>query len=313
MNKCLVLGANGFLGSQIVDYLASQNNTVRAFDKYIDSNTRFTKSKNVELLHGEFLNEADISDALEDIDFVFHFISTTTPISSEDNPLIDVDTNIRYSVELFQRCVEKKIKKVIYASSGGSIYGNVNNSLISEDTATNPISPYAIGKLTIEKFLGYFREKHELESVVYRISNPYGKGQSINAKQGVIPIFLHHVINDEPITVFGDGKMIRDYIYVSDVAKMICETYENATSNIYNIGSGKGISINELIEVIESVTGKEVKVLHKQAPSTFVEKNVLDIYRFIEEFGIKPIVDIESGIKKTWDHFIQAEADTYVP
>ena len=152
MANCLVLGANGFIGSHLVDSLIAKNHFVRAFDKYLDDKTRFKSSNNVELFHGEFLNESDLSRSLEDIDYVFHFVSTTTPISSDDNPLIEVDTNIRYSVELFSKCVEKRIKKVIFASSGGSIYGNVRADIISEEVLPNPISPYAIGKLSIEKF-----------------------------------------------------------------------------------------------------------------------------------------------------------------
>lgn len=304
MSNCLVLGANGFLGSHVVDQLIGQNHFVRAFDKYFDANTKFNSSKNIEIFQGEFLNETDLNRALNEIDFVFHFISTTTPISSESNPVVEVDTNIRYSVELFQKCVENNVKKVIYASSGGSVYGNVELETIDETVIPNPISPYAIGKLSVEKFLGYFREKAGLDSVIYRISNPYGSRQSLNAKQGVIPIFLNQVMNDEPITVYGDGSMIRDFIYVSDVANMIVGSFEKTSSDLYNIGSGEGVSVNDLIETIYSITGQTSKVLHVPAPSTFVDKNVLDTRKFLKEFDIPAQVSLDEGIKKTWEHFL---------
>lgn len=310
MSNCLVLGANGFLGSHLVDTLISKNEFVRAFDKYPDDKTRFNASENIELFHGEFLNETDLDKALLGIDYVFHFISTTTPISSEANPLVEIDTNIRYSVELFQKCVDNNVKKVIYASSGGSVYGNAGRDLIDENTIPNPISPYAIGKLTTEKFLSYFFEKYGLERVVYRISNPYGTRQSINARQGVIPIFLQHVLKDEPVQVFGDGSMVRDFIYVKDVAEMIVGSFENARDDLYNIGSGHGVSVNELIEIIYSVTGQTSKVNHVPAPATFVEKNVLDNSKFLKEFSISPRIDLREGIKYTWEHYLDSEVGT---
>lgn len=305
MANCLVLGANGFLGSHLVDKLIASKHFVRAFDKYFDHNTKFTFSENIEIVHGEFLNENDLGEALDGIDFVFHFISTTTPISSENNPLVEIDTNVRYSVELFQQCVEKNVKRVVYASSGGSIYGNTGLDVINESVLPDPISPYAIGKLAVEKFLGYFYHKAGLESVVYRISNPYGSRQSLNTKQGVIPIFLNQVLNDEPITVYGDGSMIRDFIYVSDVANMIVESFENSKSRVYNIGSGEGVSINELIQIIYSITGQTAKIIHIPAPSTFVDKNILDTSKFVSEFSMQPLVSLEDGIKQTWEHFLQ--------
>ena len=304
MANCLVLGANGFLGSHLVDSLIAKNHFVRAFDKYVDDKTRFQSSNNIEIFHGEFLNESDLAKSLESIDYVFHLISTTTPISSDDNPLVEIDTNVRYSVELFSKCVEKRVKKVIFASSGGAVYGNSSADLVSEDVLPNPISPYAIGKLSIEKFLGYFQAKYGLESVIYRISNPYGSRQSLNARQGVIPIFLNQVINDEPITIYGDGSMIRDFVYVSDVVKMISESFAETKSSVYNLGSGVGVSVNEIVDAIYSVVGQTTKVNHVAAPSTFVQKNVLDVTKFTEEFGVKAEMSIYDGIKATWEYYL---------
>ncbi len=284
--------------------LDSHHHFVRAFDKFRGNDVRFNRSDRIELYHGEFLNEADLREALEGIDYVFHFISTTTPISSLENPLVEIDTNIRCSVELFQLCVEANVKKVIFASSGGAIYGNIDTDLISEDTIPNPISPYAVGKLSIEKFLDYFREKSGLESVSYRISNPYGARQSLNSKQGVIPIFLNHVASGEPITIYGDGSMVRDYLYVKDAAQLIVSSFEETRFNVYNVGSGTGVSLNELLETINSITGKIAKVHYVSAPSTFVERNVLDTSRFVSEFGITSDTSLAQGIELTWEHIL---------
>ncbi len=304
MAKCLVLGANGFIGSHLVDSLIESGHKVRAFDRFNDnSETRFNENSDVEVFSGDFLNRNDLDVALKDMDYIFHLISTTTPITADADPLIDVDTNIRMSIELMQSCAENgAIKKVIFASTGGAIYGLNSGGSVSEDVTPLPISPYAIGKLTIEHYLRYFEKKFGLSSLVYRISNPYGERQPLAHKQGVIPIFLQHIANDEPITILGDGSMVRDYIYVKDVAHMIAQSFENAQNGLYNLGSGQGVSVSELVKTIEKVVQRNVSTDNAPSPATFVEKIVLDTSRFEQEFNMKPAVSLEQGIKKTWEY-----------
>lgn len=302
MSKCLVLGGNGFLGSHLVDALIEHGHEVRAFDRFKEGKHTFSANEHVDIMPGDFLNRADLTKALQDIEYVFHFISTTTPIASENDPLIDIETNIRMSVELFEECVKANIKKVVFASTGGAIYGSNSSEHVSEAVLPLPISPYAIGKLSIEHYLRYFATKRGLESVVFRISNPYGERQSLAAKQGVIPIFLQHIAKNEPITVLGDGTMVRDYIYVKDMAQMIAQSFASTTQDIYNLGSGQGVSVNELVETIGGIVPNEIQITHQDNPPTFVEKIVLDTSRFTEEFGIVPKTDLADGIKKTWQY-----------
>jgi UDP-glucose 4-epimerase len=247
------------------------------------------------------------------VDYVFHFISTTTPITSENDPLIDVDTNIRMSVQLFEECVEAGVKKVIFASTGGAIYGTNSSDDVSEGTLPQPISPYAIGKLSIEHYLHYFAKKRGLESVVYRISNPYGERQSLNAKQGVIPIFLQHIARDEPITVLGDGSMVRDYMYVKDVAELVVASFEHAKQDLYNLGSGQGVNLNELVEAMKGIVARPININHQESPPTFVEKIVLNTDRFTQEFGLEAKTALAEGIGKTWEYVlgsVQKNSDT---
>lgn len=303
MSKCLVLGANGFVGSHLVDSLVEAGHEVRAFDRFSYNTTRFNQHKNIEQLSGDFLNRADLEMAVQDMEYVFHFISTTTPITADADPLIDVDTNIRMSIELFQICATStNIKKVIFASTGGSVYGLNSAEHVDESVTPLPISPYAIGKLTIEHYLRYFEKKHGLASLIYRISNPYGERQSLAHKQGVIPIFLQHIAKDEAVIVLGDGSMIRDYIYVKDIAQMITGSFEKATKRLYNLGSGHGASISELITVIEQVLHKTVATKSQPSPPTFVQSSTLNTSLFEEEFGLKPTVNLEQGILKTWKY-----------
>lgn len=300
MAKCIVFGGNGFIGSHLVDALIAKGHEVSVFDRFSDSVVRF-ESQGVTRIAGDFMNAQDVSKALKGQDLVFHFISTTTPVTAEDNPSLDVD-NIRASIMLFEACVEHKIKKVFFASTGGAIYGDSIEDSVDEDHPTLPLSPYAIGKLTIENYLRYFNRKFGLDYAVFRISNPYGTRQAGNRKQGVISIFLHKIMEKEPLPVFGDGSMIRDYIYVGDAVDMIIATVESGSlkHKVYNIGQGTGVSVSQLIECMKQATGASISIEYFEAPKTFVDSIVLNNRRFIEEFQINPKVDLTTGINLIW-------------
>lgn len=306
MAKCLVLGANGFIGSHLVDSLIEAGHSVRCFDRYKSNDIIFanTDHKNIEIFRGDFLNRTSIAEALEDMEYVFHFISTTNPITSENDPVIDIETNIKMGVELFKLCAEKNIKRVIFASTGGAIYGDYNSSQpLKESLYPKPISPYAIGKLTIESYLRYFKTKHDLDHIILRISNPYGPRQNNLNGQGVIPIFLERIKNNQPITIFGNGSMVRDYIYVGDVAKAVLQCFESkdASSTIYNLGSGRGYTVNELVDSIEQVTGQKANREEKDVPPTFVKKVVLDTNLFAQDFGELSPIPLSEGMNLTWE------------
>lgn len=305
---CLVIGADGFIGKHLVYELVTKGYSVRAFDRFrdytIEGTHEFSSSEKIELFPGDFNNREDLATALQGVTYVFHLVSTTNPFLSANDPFIDIDTNIRGSVELFDLCAkDKHIKKVVFFSSGGTVYGEQTSPMLHEELALKPQSPYAIGKVTIENYLRYFKKSHGLNHITYRIANPYGAGQNLLAKQGVIPIFLHRVINDEPVTVFGDGSMVRDYLYISDVARIIVDTFSKENKHdAYNLGSGGGRSVNDLVLAIEAVTGKKVQVVHTEIPPTFVHTSVLDTKRLGEEFGVHPEISLEEGIKRTWEY-----------
>ncbi len=307
MSRTLVLGANGFIGSHLVDSLSSAGHIVRAFDRFSSGRAVFNQHENVEIFAGDYLNKNDLENALKDVEYVFHFISTTTPASVENDPKVDIETNIRMSVELFGLCVKAGVKRVIFASTGGTVYGSPLNDEPHKETDTPfPVSPYAIGKLTIEHYLRYFRVKHHLDSVTFRISNPYGERQPFHRKQGVIPIFLENISRNLPINVMGDGSMVRDYIYIKDLTDIIAEVFEKPVKHhTYNLGSGEGKTVNEIVATIERVTGKEFVIEHKEVPSTFLPKVVLDTSRFVEEFNFKPKTELTEGVALTYEYIKQ--------
>ena len=303
-DRVLVLGGNGFIGSHIVNSLIRNDYRVRVFDRFKDlSETQFNGRKNIEVVSGDFLNEDDIGESLDDVDYVIHAISTTDPVISENNPLFDIETNVKGSVELFSQIVNSGgVKRVVFLSSGGTVYGdNHYGRPINELDPTWPISPYGIGKLTIENYLHYFDKKYGQKYSVFRISNIYGEGQAKIKKQGIIPIFSNKIRNGEDVTVYGDGSMVRDYIYVKDVADLIAISLSKQLEHsVYNLGSGVGHSVNKIISVIESVAGKKASIVHRATPSTYVESSILDISRIKKEFPNMKLTDIGDGIAKVY-------------
>lgn len=297
--RVVVIGANGFIGSHLVDRLSAAGHEVTAFDRFSAGEKSFTSD--VGTLKGDFLNSDDLRQAIEGQELLFHFLSTSTPANAEREPSFDVRTNVLQSIELMKLAAESEVEHVYFASTGGAIYGNNGRDLCSEMDPTFPISPYAIGKLTIENYLRYFKVRFGLESTTFRISNPFGTRQHIDRKQGLIPIALRQVALGEPVVQLGDGSMVRDYVYVEDLAEMISIVVDRGGSqNLYNLGSGQGRSVSSVFNTIREITGRDFEVQTKRKPATYVDRVVLDISRYTEEFGAPVLTDFAEGVRVTW-------------
>jgi UDP-glucose 4-epimerase len=258
-------------------------------------------------VRGDFLNRTDVENAVAGQDFVFHFLSTTSPATAQSDPRLDIRTNVESTVELLQSCVRVGIKHFYFASTGGAIYGPQRASVFDEHAPTLPVSPYAIGKLSIENYLRYFEVMHGLTSTTFRISNPYGPRQKPHRRQGLIPIALRSILDGEPVMQFGDGSMVRDYLFVEDLVAMISRVVgKDSEFQTYNLGSGVGYSITEVFDSIRRVTGGDFdrKVLPK--PATFIERVVLDTRRFQQEFGLPALANLDEGIARTYAEMVNA-------
>jgi UDP-glucose 4-epimerase len=299
--RALVVGANGLIGSHLVDALSQAGHSVRAFDRFSSSRPTFA-STGAEVLAGEFLSRADLETAVRGRDVVFHFLSTTTPATAEADPTLDIRTNVAQTVELLEACVAAGVGHVYFASTGGAIYGPQGKAEYAETDRALPISPYAIGKLTIEHYLSYFHAKHGLQSTVLRVSNPYGTRQRPNRKQGLIPIALRQIASGNPVVRFGDGSMVRDYVYVEDLVRMIVPFVGRETEyRLYNLGSGVGHSVNEVFASLRRVVGREFAIDERPKPPTFVDRVVLDTARFRSEFGETPLTTLDEGVRLTYE------------
>ena len=301
MVKAVVIGANGFLGSHLVDALSAAGHVVTAFDRFSSEFPTYT-AKGVRRIVGDFQNRSDIRTAVDGQDVVFHFLSATSPATADSDPSLDVSMNIAPTIQLLEASVEAGISRCYYASTGGAIYGNQGKSTYSETDRTLPVSPYGIGKLAIENYLEFFRARHGLTSTILRISNPYGPRQHPNKRQGLIPIVLRQLQRGLPVVRMGDGSMVRDYLFVGDLVQMIvsmaaAETHRFGT---YNLGSGVGHSINEVLDTIRTVTRRDFEVETVDAPSTYVDRVVLDVARFTAEFGVYTSTSLTEGIHTTF-------------
>jgi len=297
---CLVLGANGFIGSHLVDELVEGGYKLRAIDRP-NKTPKFKSSPQIELLTGDISDKGFLAKALNGIDYVFHCFSATTPASSDDDPYTDIDRNIKQSVQIFEECVEAKVKKIIFLSSGGATYGHIAEERPArEEDAATPVSPYGISKLAIENYLAYFNRKHGMEYIVYRLSNPYGPRQAFRNSQGVIPAFLQQATGKGSLSVFGDGSASRDYVYIRDVTRMIAESFAKQTQYpIYNLGSGTQTTINQLIEALKKALAKDLPVTYQEAPKTYLKNTAMSVERFTKEFGDHATTSLVEGLHET--------------
>ncbi len=294
--KTLVLGGGGFIGSHLCDALLRSGHQVRVFE-YPGVKSLRPTLRQVEWIEGDFTNPVQVDEAVKGCEIVYHLISTTLPKTSNENPVYDVETNVIPSMQMLQSACRHGVKKVIFVSSGGTVYGIPQQIPITEDHPANPISSYGISKLAIEKYLYLFHALHGLEYCILRLANPYGERQRATASQGAVAVFLNKALHDETIEIWGDGSVTRDYIYISDViSAMLKAMHYRGAQRIFNVGSGAGISLNQMLADIEKILCKTVKRVYLPSRNFDVPINVLDIRRIQQAFDWSPQTDFMAGI-----------------
>lgn len=302
--RCLVLGGKGFMGSHLVDALVRRTWPVKAFDRAdIPTLNDKTVAARVEWLDGDFTCDADVGRALSGCDVCYHLVSTTLPRSSNADPVFDVETNVAGTIRMLNHAVRLGVKKIVFISSGGTVYGIPRSVPIDEDHPTNPICSYGITKLAIEKYLHLYRTLHGLDYTVLRLANPFGERQRIYASQGAVAVFMGKVLRGETIEIWGDGSVVRDYIYVGDaVAAMISAATYQGDARTFNIGSGVGVSLNEILDSIESVTGRKARRQYTAARAFDVPVSVLATDRAKVALKWAPETSFTEGLAKlmTW-------------
>lgn len=298
--KCVVIGGGGFIGSHLCEALLAGGHEVRAFDR---PEARFlleVERAGANVITGNFLNQVDIGKVLTDCEVVYHLVSATVPQTSNENPTFDVEANILGTLRLLNAAKEAHVKKIVFASSGGTVYGIPKEIPIKEGHPTNPTSSYGITKLTIEKYLYLYSTLHGLSYCILRIANAYGERQPIMGTQGVVGIFLDKALHNSEITVWGDGSIMRDYTYIGDIVNAFVKagTYEGEP-RIFNIGAGQGHSVNDIINIIEQVIQRPLGINYVSGRTFDIPVNILDISRAKMYLHWQPTVGILEGISRT--------------
>jgi UDP-glucose 4-epimerase len=301
--KIMLLGAAGFIGTNL---------TIRLAEKEEDSITVVDKSEvffgpirklhfsNVTMKECNFSDVEDYAKLLMGQDIVYHLMSTTVPTTSNQHISQELMANVVVTSKILDACVQCRVKKVVFISSGGTVYGKEVNCPICEEAPTNPITSYGIQKVTIEKLLYLYNYMYQLDYRVIRLSNPYGPYQRPNGVQGVVTTFVYKAIKNEEITVYGDGSVVRDFIYIDDAIDGLVNIVENNNKyKVYNLGCGKGTSIVEVIKTIQDVIGIHLKVKYVDRRNVDVPINFLDISRYEKCFGKLNAISLEEGIRKT--------------
>lgn len=303
--KCIIYGGGGFIGSHLADGLLNDGHRVTIFDKQNFKRDNIVHIKNeIEIIEGDFSNEIDIKNSIKGQEIIFHLVSSTLPSTSNENEIYDIESNLISTLHLLRESVNNKIKKIIFISSGGTVYGIPDITPIPETFAGKPLCSYGIIKKTIEEYIYMYGKLYGLDYTILRLSNPYGERQNPFAAQGAIAVFLKKAILNEPIEIWGDGNIVRDYIYIKDVIDAIKKSLPNLKDKkLFNIGYGKGYRLNEILDIIKKVTSINIKVNYTEARSIDVPNNVLDISAAKKYLNWEPKEKLESGIEKTYRYF----------
>lgn len=299
--KCLILGGGGFMGSHLSEALLAGGYAVRIFDRpNLNRFKSFQRDEAVEWIEGDFINREHVDNAVSGCDIIYHLVSTTLPRSSNENPAYDIETNVIGTLHLLEAVRKHKVKKIIFVSSGGTIYGIPEEIPLKESHPTEPICSYGISKLAIEKYLSLFHFLHGIEYCVLRLANPYGERQRVSAAQGAIAVFLYKALRNEAIEIWGDGSVTRDYFHVSDAVSALVKALSYEGDNrIFNIGSGVGRSLNEILDAIDLLLGTPVKRVYLPSRAFDVSVNILDISKAEDVLNWKPQMPFADGLSRT--------------
>ena len=301
--KILLLGAAGFIGTNLVLKLSENlNDHITGVDRDINYFSPISNivTKNVSFLESPLAKGINFDELIAGYDVVYHLVSTTVPATSNQKISQELSANVIFSANLLDACVRCNVKKVIFLSSGGAVYGKEADCPLKEKTATNPISSYGVQKITIEKLLYLYRYLYGLDYRIIRLANPYGPYQRPNGIQGAVTTFTYKALKGEEIVVYGDGSVVRDFIYIDDAIRGIIKIVDGENKHhTFNLGCGYGTSIKQLINMISSTLNVELKVTYKEARKVDVPVNYLDISRYEKYYGALNPISLQEGIMRT--------------
>ncbi len=297
----ILFGAAGFIGTNLTFQIEKNtNNKITLVDVNKNYFNNIKAKKNIKIIESNFDMGTDFESILSGQNIVYHLVSTTVPVTSNQHIGQELVANVAVTSKMLDACVRCGIDKVIFISSGGTVYGKEGICPLNEDTATNPITSYGIQKITIEKLLYVYQYIYNLDYRVIRLANPYGPYQRPNGILGAVTTFTYKALMGEEIIVYGDGSIIRDFIYIDDAIKGILNIVNGKDKHkIFNLGCGYGTSIKDVIKTIEDVITCKINVVYKEGRKVDVPINYLDINRYEKAYGKLNPINLAEGIVKT--------------
>lgn len=309
MKKVLIMGANGFIGKNLAKALNKLHIQTYGYDYLKTPNSDIAKYY-TKYFSGDFVKTENLQNALEDIDVVYQLIYIGSPSHSTQNVSLDIQNNVLPNIALLDiiKRMEKK-PKLVFASSGGAVYGSLKDEVAGVDHETNPVSSYGVIKLTIEKYIQIYHRFYNIEYTIARIANPYGMHQNLTNGVGLITRCFKSILNNETLNIWGDGSYVRDYIHIDDLTSALVKIGDNDHVNqkILNIGSGKGYDINQIIEIIQKTIKETINCQYIKQRNHDVDKNILNIMETSKLLDWYPQFSIEEGIKHYWQSINRQE------
>ena len=301
MKNPLVLGGAGFIGSNLVERLVALELRPIVFTRSGTSLDRLSHLLDkIDIVFGDWQDTSIFPKITKNVDTVYHLITTTFPSSVINSCVYDIRSNLVPTISLVEACLENNVKQIVYASSGGTIYGNPQFLPITETHPLVPSSLYGQSKLTIENFLSFYERVSPLSLKILRISNPFGSGQKVLGIQGLIAVSFGCALYNKTISIYGKGDNVRDYIYIDDVIDAMIAATDYPKSIIANISSGEGKSILDIIKIAEAVSGKTISKKYCPAREGDVSVNILSNKLAKELLNWEPTSDFYDSMEKTW-------------
>lgn len=297
--QAVVVGASGFIGSHLVDGLLAAGYRVRALGRHLPGllASPALADPGLELQVCTLEDAAGLQQLLKGADLVVHLASSSLPQSSNRDPLADVQVNLLGALHVLEACRLGDVARLVVVSSGGTVYGVPRQVPVAEDHPTDPTCSYGITKLAIEKYVALYRQLHGLDGLVLRVANPYGERQRLDGAQGVVPVFLGKALRGEPLEIWGDGSTVRDFLYISDVVSaLLAAARYRGEEWLFNVGSGRGLSLSELVRLLEHELQRSLEVIHRPSRGFDVPTNVLCIERARHCLGWNPQVPVAEGL-----------------
>ncbi len=299
MDRSLVVGGCGFLGSHVVDALLARGHEVSVLDPRPVPSALARAWRGVRYVHGDMLHPADVEQAVRGIRYLFHYATTTVPGTSLANPELDND-NILGTLRILRAATAASVEKIVFPSSGGTIYGHPDRLPIPEDAPLRPRSPYAASKIAIEQHLEIARQTSGLDYAVLRYGNPYGPRQDPHGNMGIVAVILGLVRSGGTPALFGDGSATKDFFFAEDAASAALAALPRAEERVFNVASGVGTTILELLGLMSSVVGRRIEPKRLPPRPGDEPACVLDVRRIERVYGWKPRIDLREGLRRTW-------------